>query len=98
MIRVSWLDVKDFLSLKEKLVEGVMFVNVHCYRPGEAHEVHSHDHSEIFIVYRGHGTMICDERKTPVKAGDVILVAPGEKHGFIADERDPLAYVCIGID
>jgi len=87
LIRVSWLDVKDFLSLKEKLVEGVMFVNVHCYRPGEAHEVHSHDHSEIFIVYRGHGTMICDERKTPVKAGDVILVAPGKTRLYCRRKR-----------
>lgn len=97
MIRISWLEVKDFLSLKKGLVDGVTFVNVHCYRPREIHEAHSHGHSEIFVVYKGHGTMVCDDGEIPVRAGDIILVAPGEKHGFTADNEDPLAYVCIGL-
>jgi len=77
---------------------GIMFANVHYYRPGEDHGVHSHiDHEEIFICFQGKGTAVTDKGEIEVARGDVLVFKPGETHGFIADEVDPLAYLCIGV-
>lgn len=77
---------------------GILFANVHYYRPGEDHGIHSHsDHEEVFICFQGKGKVITDKGSVSVSRGDVLVFKTGESHGFESDEVDPLAYLCIGV-
>ncbi len=97
---------QNFLKISEDLVQilkkgrynHISFINIHRYRPGEKHEVHSHtDREEIFIIYEGKGKVVTDQGIIDVAKGDILVFGTNEKHGFIADSEDPLAYICIGV-
>jgi hypothetical protein len=45
-------------------------------------------------AWGGKGILTGRERSR-ISGGVVILVLPGEPHGFESDEEDPLEYVCI---
>jgi len=84
--------------VKKDEFSGIIFANIHYYRPGETHKVHSHDdHEEIFICFQGKGTVITNGEKKEIARGDVLILKLGESHGFKSDEVDALAYLCIGI-
>jgi AraC family transcriptional regulator, transcriptional activator of pobA len=51
----------------------------------ESHEVHAHDFLLLAYFARGGGSLRIGDRRWPVKAGDVYLVAPGEVVG-VADD------------
>ena len=77
---------------------GIVVANVHFYKPGETHNVHSHtDHEEVFVCFQGRGRVITDDREIKIARGDVLVFRLLESHGFRSDEVDPLAYLCIGI-
>ncbi len=84
--------------VNENEFSSILFINVHYYRPGESHTIHTHeDREEIFICFQGRGTAITDEGEIKISRGDVLIFKPGESHGFESDEVDPLAYICIAI-
>lgn len=96
----SLYDRKEHLELVIKKGEfsGILFANIHYYRSGETHEVHSHDdHEEIFVCFQGRGKAITNGDEKGFVRGDVLVFRPGESHGFKSDEVDALAYLCIGI-
>ncbi len=71
------------------------YVNYHGYSPGETHEEHEHDdREEIFLCVGGKGALT-GSLEREVGKGDIILISPGEVHGFVSDEDDPLEYICI---
>ena len=46
---------------------------------------HVHEESEdVLFVFAGSGWLKEGERMTPIQAGDVIFVRPGEVHGVVA--------------
>jgi quercetin dioxygenase-like cupin family protein len=56
-----------------------------------------HDHPwehEIYFL-EGEGSVRHETGSTPVKAGDVMLVQPGEEHGVFADADVPLVFLCM---
>jgi len=96
----------NFLSVKEDLLQilkrgeykGILFINVHKYRPGETHEIHKHsDREEIFIVFDGEGMVLTDEGTAKISKGDVLVFARNESHGFVSSVENPLKYICIGV-
>ncbi len=44
--------------------------------------VHSHNFYEIAIIYKGSGTHITPEGDVPIRTGEVIIVKPGQVHGY----------------
>jgi mannose-6-phosphate isomerase-like protein (cupin superfamily) len=93
-------DTKDLdpltLIVKHGELDGISYVNYHRYEPGERHEEHVHDdREEIFVCLGGKGVLTGRERSR-ISGGVVIVVLPGEPHGFESEEEDPLEYVCIG--
>lgn len=50
---------------------------------------HRHDHHEVFCIMQGQGTLWVDGRTEPVRAGDVIVIEPGEEHYLYADAEQP---------
>jgi quercetin dioxygenase-like cupin family protein len=60
------------------------------FLPGQELPVHVHDHEhEVFDVLTGCGTMMLDGEAVELKAGDVIFVPAGVRHGFknTSDDR-----------
>jgi AraC family cel operon transcriptional repressor len=57
------------------------------FRRQSGPELHCHDFHEVFWIERGSGWHFPDGRKAPLNAGDLVLVAPDDVHGFSA-ERD----------
>lgn len=47
--------------------------------------LHRHDFHEVFWIERGSGWHTPEGRRAPLTAGDVVLVAPNDAHGFAAD-------------
>jgi quercetin dioxygenase-like cupin family protein len=56
-------------------------------------EMHRHPHS--VIVIRGSGTLILDNELHSLKQYDTIYIAPDTIHQFLADENEPLGFICI---
>jgi len=60
-------------------------VNYTRYEPGAEFPQHIHEDSEdVLFVVSGSGWLKDGERMTPIAAGDVIFVRPGEAHGAVA--------------
>ena len=60
-------------------------VNYTRYEPGDEFPQHVHEESEdVLFVFTGSGWLKEGERMTPIQAGDVIFVRPGEVHGVVA--------------
>jgi quercetin dioxygenase-like cupin family protein len=64
--------------------------------PGETprgRHVHS-DFEECIYVLSGQGTTEADSGNYPLKAGDVIVIPPGEKHATRNTGSEPLMLLC----
>ncbi len=60
-------------------------VNYTRYEPGAEFPQHVHEDSEdVLFVVTGAGWLKEGERTTPISAGDMIFVRPGELHGVVA--------------
>lgn len=61
------------------------FNNAYGYLSGEGTfmEAHKHPHSEIYIIFSGHGFIEIDGEKAPVNAGDVVCIPPDSLHSMI---------------
>ena len=52
---------------------------------------HTHAHEEeIFCIMQGHGTLELDDRVEPLRAGDVVVIEPGENHHVVSSTDSPL--------
>ena len=62
---------------------GVSFFLVDA-APGRGPSLHRHDYAEVFIMLGGRATFRGPEGEVEVGAGEVVVVPPGEPHGFTA--------------
>jgi mannose-6-phosphate isomerase-like protein (cupin superfamily) len=61
---------------------------------GKKIEVHMHEHDEeVFFVHKGKGTVILDDKPTPVEEGSVVYIPPGTWHGFEANNDMQLVWL-----
>jgi mannose-6-phosphate isomerase-like protein (cupin superfamily) len=65
-------------------------------RPGEPiRGAHQHsDFEECIYVLSGQGTTFAETGEYPLKAGDTLLVPPGEKHVTRNTGKEPLLLLC----
>ena len=52
--------------------------------PGRGPSLHTHEYPEVFIMLEGEATFRGPDGEVKVSAGDVVVVPPGEPHGFKA--------------
>jgi quercetin dioxygenase-like cupin family protein len=52
--------------------------------PGRGPSLHKHEYAEVFIVLEGQATFRGADGERDVSAGHVVVVPPGEPHGFTA--------------
>jgi quercetin dioxygenase-like cupin family protein len=62
---------------------GVSFFVVEA-APGRGPSLHKHDYPEVFIVLEGEAVFRGADGEREVSAGHVVIVPPGEPHGFTA--------------
>jgi mannose-6-phosphate isomerase-like protein (cupin superfamily) len=62
---------------------------------GGSTERHLHATSEeLYVILDGAGVMEIEGDRTPVAAGDVVLIPPGERHQITATDDGPLRFLC----
>jgi len=54
---------------------------------------HVHEFPEAFLILDGHGDIEIDGHASPIAAGDVLVVAPGEDHHLVSSVHRPLVIV-----
>jgi len=65
--------------------------------PGEVLTAHAHaDMHELFIILEGNAHMIVDGHPYDLKAGDAIVVAPGETHELSNPSHKPIVLLVAG--
>ena len=80
--RISPDDTNYFAMLFDPAKDGIrnVFV-VEIFKPGGATPPNTHlDADEFFYVLHGEGVARCGEVETPIKAGDALLLKPGNEH------------------
>ena len=58
--------------------------------PGTGPRMHSHPYEEILIVQEGEATFRLGLAERIVRAGEILIVAPGQAHAFTNTGRGPL--------
>src|SRR5579871_3182128 len=53
---------------------------------------------EAFCMLQGHGWIEIDGLREPVRAGDILIIEPGEDHHLISSEDDPLINLWLHAD
>ncbi|HEY0865882.1 MAG TPA: cupin domain-containing protein [Fimbriimonas sp.] len=59
---------------------------------------HTHDDQEIFCLLQGEGWIDLEGRREPVRAGDVLVIEPGEDHHLISSDDSPLINLWLHAD
>ncbi len=63
--------------------------------PGGHTPLHFHDYEHEVFVLSGQGEIIDADRLHPIRAGDVIYVAPNDVHQFRNTGGQPLQFLCL---
>ncbi|HYH04089.1 MAG TPA: cupin domain-containing protein [Bacillota bacterium] len=69
---------------------GLPGKRTHSFDGPEGSDWHVHDDYELFIVLQGCGELEVNQKRCPVRCGDVIIIEPGEDHHLISDMQEPL--------
>jgi len=63
--------------------------------PGGYTPRHSHPYEHEVFVLEGDGVVVEGEAEHPLRAGDFVLVLPGEVHQFRNTGKAPLKFLCM---
>ncbi len=63
--------------------------------PGGFTTHHSHPYEHEVFVLEGHGVILDGTVERPLRAGDVVYVAPGDVHQFRSAGDMPLKFLCL---
>lgn len=69
---------------KADLLRGEhVFAGLNCFRPGQKHELHTHDgQDKLYFVLEGSGDVTVGERTERVDPGDLVLAEEGVPHSM----------------
>lgn len=56
----------------------------------DGRDYHVHEDCEAFVIIEGEGSVEVNKVLHPIKAGDVIIIEPGEDHHLIAGKENQL--------
>jgi quercetin dioxygenase-like cupin family protein len=63
--------------------------------PGHGPGPHRHPYAEVFVLHEGSGSFLAGDETIEASGGSVIVVPPGEIHGFTATSDGPLRMTCL---
>lgn len=74
--------VMAILSRSDFLANKTLPLKLIRRDPQEAYDLHSHEFSELVIVYRGSGEHLIHGERRPISAGDIFLIKGQTRHGY----------------
>jgi quercetin dioxygenase-like cupin family protein len=63
--------------------------------PGGFSPHHQHDYEHEILILSGQGVAKSEQGDRPLKSGDVVYVAPNERHQFVNNGDSPLQFICL---
>jgi len=82
--------VKDNNLLKNLILSSTRL------NPGKQTTGHKHaGQEEVYLFMEGQGEMLLDEKRFPVKAGDIVLIEDGVFHRVYNTSESELYFVCV---
>jgi quercetin dioxygenase-like cupin family protein len=64
--------------------------------PGQSsHPPHQHPGVEAFYIFEGAGTLLLDDERIALAAGEAVVIDSGRMHGLVASEDGPMRYMVI---
>jgi quercetin dioxygenase-like cupin family protein len=63
--------------------------------PGGCSPLHDHPWEHEVFVLKGEGALMRGEEVVPIGAGDVIFIAPGERHQLRNPSEGNLEFICL---
>ena len=87
-VKIRWLITKDIgaKNFAMRLIE----IGKNGYTP-----LHTHNWEHEVFVLGGEGTISDGEVQTQLRSGDVVFVAPNEKHQFKNQGKKSLKFICL---
>jgi quercetin dioxygenase-like cupin family protein len=87
-LKVRWLITKDIgaQNFAMRLFE---------MEPEGHSPLHSHPWEHEVFILEGEGTVVGDGGETKFRAGDVVFVAPNDRHQFKNNSRKTLKFLCL---
>jgi quercetin dioxygenase-like cupin family protein len=70
-------------------------VNVVNFGKGVRNKLHSHDSEQVLIITAGKGIVATETEERVVTEGDVVLIAPGEKHWHGATPDSEFSHIYV---
>jgi mannose-6-phosphate isomerase-like protein (cupin superfamily) len=67
-------------------------------RPGDVSTAHAHHEYEIFIAMAGRSTLVVDDQRHELAAGDIVHLPPGCTHWVVNDGTEDFEYYAIWWD
>jgi len=93
--RVSPFTTKDGSTIRELMHTGNQSLAEASLTPGQQTQRHYHAASEeLYYLVAGEGEMEIDGERTPVTAGDAILIPPGAWHQITSTGTSELRFLC----
>jgi quercetin dioxygenase-like cupin family protein len=91
----SWLTLEEAsFKVSPEVGSRRLSMVVQPLPTGKRIGVHMHERDEeVFFVHRGKGTVILDDKRTPVEEGSVVFIPPGTWHGFEANDDMQLVWL-----
>ena len=87
---------RTFLRRGPGRVPGSFFI--HASPPGHRPGPHPPPVAEVFVVHEGSGSFLAGEDTIEASGGSVVVVPPGEVHGFTASPGSPLRMTCLHLN
>jgi mannose-6-phosphate isomerase-like protein (cupin superfamily) len=72
------------------IVRGGLSFHAIGWRTHGDEGAHVHDDHEVFCIMQGQGEIEIDGRREPLRAGEVLLIEPGEDHHIVGDPQHPI--------
>ncbi len=79
---------------KEDGAEKTALHEIKFLKGGHTSE-HRHNWQHQMFVASGHGVLLSGGRETPIRKGDVLVIARGEEHGLEQRGRAPLVILTV---
>lgn len=80
-------------TLRDDLPDPRFRFNVVFVRHEDGFPLHRHQYTELVLVLGGQATHVGDHGTHPIRRGDVLVITPGQSHGFVDAERLDLCNV-----
>ena len=76
---------------------GISFLLVEA-EPGRGARLHKHAYEEVIVVLHGQATLNDGDEKLEVRAGDIVVIPPGQPHGFVNSGDSTLRQIDIHVN